>query len=202
MKRLSLILILAVLGITAACGSGSDEAAGTVANANHNEADIRFAQDMIPHHEQAVEMAEMALEKSDNSEIRDLATRIKKAQAPEIATMRGWLEDWDQAAESGGMGGMAGHGAGAKGAGAKGEGMMSDGDMKGLESASGAEFDVLFLKGMLEHHKGAVAMAKLELGEGQFADAKELAQAIVDTQEEEITEIEALLTAAPTTTAP
>lgn len=196
MNRFSLLLVLAALAVTAACGSSSDGDTGPAASADHNEADIAFAQGMIPHHEQAVEMAEMALETSENPKVKDLAGRIKEAQVPEIKTMKGWLKDWDASMEGkGGMGGMGGT--------AKGEGMMSNSEMKELESSSGPEFDEIFLKAMLAHHKGAVAMAKVELADGKFPDAKKLAQAIVDTQEEEITEIETLLSEdAPTTTTP
>lgn len=200
MKRLSLILVLAALGLTAACGSGNDGggSASPSASDDHNAADISFAQGMIPHHEQAVEMADMALEKADSAEVKDLATRIKAAQAPEIKQMKGWLEDWDASIEAKGTsGGMAEHGGGAKG-----DGMMDAGEMKKLDAASGAEFDEMFLTSMLAHHKGAVAMAKVELAEGKFPDAKELAQNIVSTQEEEITEIESLLSKATPTSTP
>jgi uncharacterized protein (DUF305 family) len=204
MKRLLLFLALATLAFTAACGSSDDpavESGGTGSgSAEHNDADVEFAQGMIPHHEQAVEMAEMALENSESDAVRDLATRIKEAQGPEIATMKGWLEDWDEPLP----GDDAGHGGmdmGGESSG--GEGMMSDDEMQAMEAASGEAFDKLFLEGMIAHHKGAVAMAEIELEDGKFPDALALAEAIIDAQEAEITEMEALLAGeTPTTTAP
>lgn len=201
MKRILLFLALATLAFTAACGSDDDPTVDSGGSgggaAEHNDADVEFAQMMIPHHEQAVEMAEMALENSESDAVNELATRIKEAQGPEIATMKGWLEDWDEPlqADSGGMGGMD-----MGGDDSSGEGMMSDDDMEEMESASGAAFDKLFLEGMIAHHKGAVAMAEIELEEGEFPDALALAKEVVDAQEAEITEMESLLAGDTTTT--
>lgn len=206
MKRIPLLLVLAALAFTAACGSGDDPAVdtsgGNASDAAHNDADVAFAQGMIPHHEQAIEMAEMALENSDSDEVKDLATRIKTAQGPEIERMKGWLEDWDEPVQAKDGGGMSGMEMG--GGSSSGEGMMSDKDMKEMSAASGAAFDELFLEGMIAHHKGAVAMAEIELEEGEFPAAKTLAQEIVDAQEAEIAEMEALLEggSATTTTTP
>ena len=201
MKRLLLMLALAALTLTAACGSDDAptvESGASGSAEGHNEADVAFAQGMIPHHEQAVEMAEMALEQSDSDDVKDLATRIRDAQAPEIETMKGWLEDWDEPVEAEGGGPHSGMDMGGSAAG--GEGMMSDADMKKMSAASGAAFDELFLEGMIVHHKGAVAMAETELEEGEFPDAKALAQEIVDAQEAEIAEMEKLLDEGATTT--
>ena len=200
MKRLLLLLALATLTFTAACGSDDNptvESGGAGSEgAEHNDADVEFAQGMIPHHEQAVEMAEMALENSESDAVRDLATRIKDAQGPEIETMNGWLEDWDESmqADGGGHSGMGG------GESSGGEGMMGDDEMEAMEAASGEAFDKLFLEGMIAHHKGAVAMAEIEIEEGKFPDALALAEEIIDAQEGEIAEMEALLAGEGTTT--
>ena len=179
------ILSLAALAGTACGGDDSDTDAGA---ADHNNADVEFAQGMIPHHEQAIEMAELGLEQAESAEVKDLAQRIKDAQAPEIAEMKGWLESWDEPVEpEGGMSGMD-HGADS--------GMMSDTDMEKLEGAEGAEFDELFLAGMIEHHEGAVTMAEAEVENGQYEPAKELAQKIIDAQEAEIEEMKKLQQAA------
>lgn len=193
MKRFLILAVITSFALTAACGSDDESTvgAGGAKDAGHNDADIAFAQGMIPHHEQAVEMSDMAFEKAESAEVKDLATRIKAAQAPEIEMMRGWLKDWGKPVEEG-----AGHsmgGGSTMGGSVHSEGMMSDGDMKALESSSGASFDKLFLEGMIEHHKGAVAQAQIELDDGEFADAKALAQAIIEAQEKEITEMEGLL---------
>ena len=201
MKRLLLLLALAGLAFTAACGSDDDPAVTSGAAAeSHNDADVAFAQGMIPHHEQAVEMAEMALEKSDNPEVTDLAARIVEAQGPEIEKLEGWLEEWGEAesADDGGHSGMGGSGADSGG------GMMSDADMATLEKASGEEFDGTFLEMMIEHHKGAIEMAETELEDGEFPDAQAMARDIIDAQQSEIVEMESLLegSSASTTTTP
>lgn len=146
-----------------------------------------FAQLMIPHHEQAVEMAELILAKPDiDPAVTDLAQRIKDAQAPEIDTMTSWLTAWGAPLND--MGGMEGmdHGS---------DGMMSDDEMASLESTSGTEATRLFLEGMIAHHEGAIEMAKFEIQAGENNDALALAQAIVDSQSDEIAEMKALLAA-------
>jgi len=129
-------------------------------------------------------MAEMVLAKKDiDPKVSDLAERIKAAQAPEISTMRGWLAGWGEN-PSPAMGGHSGHGGGG--------GMMDQADMDALRAANGAEATKLFLSGMVEHHQGAVAMAKTELADGENPDAKKLAQAVMDTQTAEIEEMKKL----------
>lgn len=170
--------------VAAGCGGGDDDTASTGA-AERNDADVTFAKGMVPHHEQAVEMSDMALEKAENPKVKELATKIKAAQGPEIDQMKGWLSDWGESADDmGDMGGMSGMDM---------NGMMSDGEMKALEAASGAAFDKLFLEGMIRHHEGAVTMAEEELAKGKFPEAKTLAQQILDAQNAEIAEMKTLL---------
>ena len=162
--------------------SGSAESTSTSdsQNAAFNDADVTFAQGMIPHHQQAIEMAQMAESRAEDSRVLDLASRIEAAQQPEIDTLTGWLEEWG--AEDSGMEGMD-HGGG----------MMSEEDMSALMAASGAEFDRLFLEQMIEHHTGAVEMAVTESAEGQNTDAIAMAGTIRDTQNAEIAEMRQLL---------
>ena len=180
-----LIALLAVsAGLLAGCGGDDDPTLeGSTGNKDHNAADVAFAQGMIPHHEQAIEMANMALAQAQGGAVKDLAGRIKQAQQPEIDQMKGWLTSWGEA-PAGEHGG--GHGGGSMG-------MMSDDDMARLKQASGAEFDRLFLEGMIRHHEGAVEMAQTELANGMFPDAKDLARRIVETQQAEIAEMRTLL---------
>lgn len=186
-----LIGLLGLMGLLAGCGGddagGGDDSSdttGAAAGAEFNDADVVFAQGMIPHHRQAVEMAELAETRAESPEVLDLAERIKAAQDPEIEQMQGWLEDWGEETP-GAMEGMD-----------DGEGMMSAGDMTALEDASGAEFDEMFLTMMIEHHEGAIDQAETELADGKATDATELAQAIIDAQEAEIEEMQGLLDAA------
>ncbi|MER5797661.1 DUF305 domain-containing protein [Streptomyces mirabilis] len=185
-----------------ACGSGGDGASG-MSGMDHggskssatatataaakagdvDEADITFAQMMIPHHEQAVAMAELADGRASDAEIKDLAAKIEKAQDPEIKTMTGWLKSWGKPTVAGDMPGM----------GRGGDGMMSDKDMKELKAMQGKEFDKMFAQMMIDHHNGAIAMAKTEQKSGQNADAKKMADAIVTGQSAEVKQLQSIL---------
>jgi uncharacterized protein (DUF305 family) len=170
-----------MMGNSDTSDSGSDGAEGSF-----NDTDVAFARDMIPHHQQAIQMARLAKGQAEDARVLDLADRIEAAQQPEIEMLSGWLEDWD--AETGhmddGMGGMDGGMSG----------MMSEQDMHSLMNATGAEFDRLFLEQMIAHHEGAVEMAETEIADGQNADAIALAESIRDSQTAEIAEMEQLLT--------
>ena len=158
-------------------------------SAEHNDADAMFAQMMIPHHQQAVEMSDMMLAKDDISPaITDLATRIKDAQGPEIRTMTNWLEAWDRPVMP--EGAMDGHDMGSMGGM---DGMIDDDQMADLESAQGDDAVRMFLESMTEHHNGAVDMAQEEIDNGKNPEAIALAQTIVETQQAEIQEMEELL---------
>ncbi|MGW0178903.1 DUF305 domain-containing protein [Nocardia sp. NPDC003345] len=167
--------------VAAAPGSAPADAA----EGEHNQADIRFAQEMIPHHRQAVAMAALVPDRSDNPALIDLAAGVRQAQDPEITAMTGWLEAWGAAVpEPGGHAGMD-HGSM--------PGMMTDAQMAQLESATGTEFDRMWLEMMIAHHEGAVQMARTELAEGEFGEARTMAQEIIDTQQAEIQQMQAML---------
>ncbi len=165
----------------------------------HNQTDVAFATGMIPHHGQAITMAQMALSTSTNPKVKDLATAIKAAQDPEIQTMSGWLTGWAQPvpAATGGhdmsqMGSTTSSTSGSPAMGGMG-GMMTDQEMEQLSKATGAAFDRMWLQMMVKHHQGAVAMSQTELATGTNPDAKQLAQAIIDSQTKEITTMTATL---------
>ncbi|WP_250905552.1 DUF305 domain-containing protein [Nonomuraea sp. NEAU-A123] len=142
-----------------------------------NDADVMFAQMMIPHHEQAVEMADMALMRASDSEVEELAAKIKSAQDPEIQTMKGWLTEWGKPVSSGGMGHDM-------------PGIMSEEDMKKLDAAKGKAFDKLFAQMMIAHHKGAIGMARTEQANGSNPKAKELAKRIETSQQAEVAQLQ------------
>lgn len=147
----------------------------------HNSADTMFAQMMLPHHEQAVEMSDIMLTKTGlDPKIETLARDIKAAQAPEIQKMTSWLTGWAEPTAMAGNHGM--------------EGMMSAADLDKLTAAQGAEASKLFLTQMIAHHEGAVDMARTEVTDGKNADAVDLAKSIVSSQESEITQMKDLLT--------
>ncbi|WP_024476707.1 DUF305 domain-containing protein [Arthrobacter sp. CAL618] len=209
MKRYLSLSALSVAAVITLAGCGSDNKPATPAveppastqetttptesgaevSAEHNDADVMFAQMMIPHHQQAVKMSEMMLTKEDVSpDVLDLATQIKDAQGPEIETMTSWLEAWDRPIMP--EGGMEGHDMGSMGGM---DGMMDDDQMADLESAEGDDAARMFLESMTEHHNGAVDMAQEEIDNGENPDAIALAETIVETQQAEIQEMEALL---------
>lgn len=163
----------------------SSTAATTAPAVDHNVADTTFAQMMIPHHAQAVEMSDIILKKKDiPAEVTTLATQIKAAQAPEIEKMTGWLKTWNESATPS-AGAHSGHNM---------SGMMSAEDLSKLESAQGVAAARLFLTQMIAHHEGAVMMAKTEESGGQNPEAVELSKAIITAQEKEIQEMKDLLT--------
>ena len=156
---------------------------GSSSAAQFNDADVTFVMNMIVHHEQAIQMADVLLAKEGVDErVVKLALDVQQAQGPEIDAMTSWLEGWGQPADSSDMAGMD-HGGG----------MMSDGDMAALESASGAEANRLFLEQMIQHHQGAIDMAQAELDTGQNADALAVAQTIIDAQTAEIATMQDIL---------
>jgi uncharacterized protein (DUF305 family) len=190
----------AVIGLSACGSSGtatqSPTAAGSSSSsaadpAGHNAQDISFAQMMIPHHQQAIEMAKLVPSRTQNQKVRALASQIEAAQDPEIATMRTWLQQWGATASPSASGHDA-HG---------GDGMMTAQQMAELEKASGAAFDRLWLQMMITHHEGAVTMAQQELATGQNGQAKAMAQAIIGGQTKEINEMKQLLGTTPSASA-
>jgi uncharacterized protein (DUF305 family) len=214
---------LAALVITAGCSnSGGEQQAGQTATATtatasattspsgeaHNQADVMFAQHMIPHHQQAIEMSDMVLGKQGiDPRVTELANQIKAAQGPEIEQMQGWLKEWgtpQMPMPSGGMpghgdmpmpsGDMSGHGSMPGMPGMTGmSGMMSEEDMTALQNAQGVEASKLFLTQMITHHEGAITMAQTEIKDGQYPAAVELAKAIITAQQKEIDTMKGIL---------
>jgi len=166
-----LVVGLALLLVGAAC-SGGDPA--------HNQADITFVSGMIAHHAQAVVMSGYAEERAARADVNKLAAEITAAQDPEIEKMEGLLEDWDAAPQaSGAAGGPLG--------------MLSAPQLQALKDSEGPAFDRLFAEQMIRHHQGAVTAARDELEKGESETAKELAQAIIDRQNEQISALEKVL---------
>ncbi len=183
MRTRMLVATIAAAAATLAACSNSD---GADSSADFNDADVAFAQEMIPHHRQATEMAELAPSRTENSKVLELAEEIFAAQEPEIETMTGWLEDWGQEVPES-MEGMDHSGMDSM------PGMMSDEDMTALEDSSGTAFDEMFLTMMVEHHEGAVEMARTQQQDGQNPDAVSLAEEIEATQMAEISQMREML---------
>ncbi|WP_207843231.1 DUF305 domain-containing protein [Williamsia soli] len=170
----------------------SSAAASTPAQAatEFNAADVTFATNMYPHHAQAVDMARLVSGRSTNPEIISLAGAIETAQGPEMDQLARWLQAWGQPAPTssatGDMGDMGGMDHSDM------SGMMSDQDMADLKSTTGPEFDQAWLTMMIDHHMGAVEMARTEVATGSNAEAKVMAQNIITSQEAEIATMRAL----------
>ena len=217
------------LGLTA-CGSSSTGAATSTSSSStttntttsgsaaadstdHNAVDVMFATMMIPHHEGAIEMSELALAQASTQPVKDLATRIKAAQGPEIEQMQGWLVAWNAAmpmtsGTTAPDSGMGGHDMGSMGGPQEtaaspsvddfGMGQMmqmSDADMDALRAATGVEFDKLFLQQMIAHHQGAIEMAEVEIDRGQNPATLALAESIKSGQTTEIAQMQQMLAA-------
>ena len=167
MKKLALFILAALL---TGCATGDSS------NTSFSADDQMFAAMMVPHHEQAIRMSELALLNTTNPEILALANEIKAAQDPEIEQMKSW--------GSSKMGSHAGH--------MMDEGMLTDDEMAQLKEARGAEFDRLFLEGMIKHHQGAIQMADMII-DSVNEEAALLGKNIVDSQSAEIERMRQLL---------
>ncbi|ANZ35742.1 hypothetical protein BBK82_06260 [Lentzea guizhouensis] len=149
--------------------------------ATHNSADVAFAQGMVPHHEQALEMTELVASRTDSPHVVDLATRIAKAQEPEIDQLNSRLREWGapkQASVHTADGHTGDHG------------MVELGNLADLR---GTDFDRQWLSLMIQHHRGAVEMAREHLDAGTDPATRKLAQDVITAQEKEIAEMESLL---------
>lgn len=188
----SALILGAALALTGCSGDPqqTEKPSASTAHSQHsmsqsvsvNDADMAFALGMKMHHEQAIEMSDILLEKESIPEdIAALATRIKAAQSPEIEHMDRWLAEGDMS-ESMDHPGME-----------HGDGMVPEDEIKALKEASGNQAAKLFLEQMITHHEGAVDMAETEINEGRYPAAIDLSKDIVKSQNEEIQEMKQLL---------
>ena len=195
MKLPVLTALAAVTLVLSGCGS-TDTIESSALPASHNDADVSFAQDMIPHHQQALLMSDMALQAASTDELAALAERIKDAQAPEIEQMTGWLESWDETVPNlealSHM--MMGHGDDDDSNDMP--GMMDVDQMRRMNQlmvGGGLAFDQMWVRMMILHHEGAIEMAQEQQANGEYPDAVALAEAIEDAQTAEIAEMEQML---------
>ena len=189
-------------GQSATPATASANATPSPSGEAHNQADVMFAQHMIPHHQQAIEMSDILLTKQGiDPRVTELAKQIKAAQGPEIEQMQGWLTQWGNppmppmpSGDMSGHGNMPGISGMPSMSGTPGmTGMMSDDDMMALQNAQGVEASKLFLTQMITHHEGAITMAQTEIKDGQYPAAVELARAIITAQQKEIDTMKGIL---------
>jgi len=191
MRKSLVLLLLPIVALLPACSSSDSQAVDSTATTTDafNDADVMFAQMMVPHHEQAIEMSDIALDPTiaGSQQVRDLALQIKNAQDPEIQQMKEWLTAWgkplspDDGMDHSSM--MSG--------------MLTAEELTELGTLRGQAFDQKWMTGMIAHHKGAVEMANAVLKDGANTQVRELATTIISTQQAEIEELEALLATAP-----
>jgi uncharacterized protein (DUF305 family) len=148
-------------------------------NANYTGADIMFLQMMIPHHQQAIDISNLAMKNSQDPELLELAKIIARDQAAEIKQMKAWLKDAGASEDMGhSMDGMGG--------------MLNGDDLAALNAATGKEFDTLWLKGMTEHHDGAIHMTQM-IEDAQNADIKAFGTKVIKDQSEQIAQMKKML---------
>ena len=164
-------ILLAVIGLFLLSGCATSEQS----NSEFSPSDINFAEMMIPHHEQAIEMSDIAFKNTTNPEVLQLAQEIKDAQAPEIELMKTWT-GVEGSSHTGHM--M--------------DGMLSESELADLREAKGKEFDLLFLRGMIKHHEGAISMAQDVVASKNKAVAK-LSANVIKTQKMEISKMKEIL---------
>lgn len=190
----ALLLTLCTSLVLAGCSNNRNDAHDSAIpeSAAFNQADVDFATDMIQHHAQALSMVDLTDGRTLTAKTKELTEAIREAQGPEIETMVDWLNDWDQPVPET----MRDH------ANAHDPDMEMDTDMPGmqsaeqmaeLEAAQGEAFERMWLEMMIEHHQGAIEMAKTEQSDGEDKAAIELAGGIVTAQTTEIAAMEELL---------
>ena len=190
-NSVAIAVVTAIATLTlSACASDTAQDTGTAemattetataemaTGAPFTDSDLMFAEMMIPHHEQAIEMSELAVNLSQDAEVVALAREILAAQAPEIEQMKTWGNLNLEA--------HAGHTM---------MGMLTPDQMSALSAATGSAFDRLFLEGMIAHHEGAIQMAQMVM-QSPNAEARKLGEEIIASQTAEIELMQKMLAA-------
>jgi uncharacterized protein (DUF305 family) len=151
-----------------------------------NEADLRYVQDMIMHHQQAIDMALLAPERAARDDVKRFAERMAGAQGPEIEGMNGWLRQHNQPTIDPRQSGHAGHSMSMPG-------MATPAQLEALRAASGPAFDTMYLQLMIAHHEGALTMARTLQTSGRDVRVQEMANDVIAVQTDEINTMRELL---------
>lgn len=168
-KILVSLAVLTVLGLVAANSFYTSNEAPS--SSGFNRADVMFMNMMIIHHDQAIEMAELAPNRTDNENILELAENISGAQRSENEQMAEWLRQlgYERPVRGHRMAGMA-----------------SAEEMERLENSTGKEFNVMFSELMIRHHRGGIQMAQNFIRSGRNPELIELEKGMVEAQKQEI----------------
>ncbi len=162
-------------GLSGHMGHGSSGSS----NSNYTGADVMFLQMMIPHHQQAIDISNLAMKSSQDPELLALAKIIARDQAAEIKQMKAWLKDAGASEDMGhSMDGMGG--------------MLSADELSALQAATGKEFDILWLTGMTDHHDGAIHMTQM-IEDAQNAEIKAFGEKVIADQSAQIEQMKEML---------
>lgn len=196
-KKTAVMMAVIVLLATALIGQAvrndpttSESSASSMGHGGHSSssknsaytgADVMFLQMMIPHHQQAIDISNLAMKSSANKELIDLAKIIARDQAAEIVQMKAWLKDAGATEDLGhSMDGMGG--------------MLTDEELTALGAATGSTFDRLWLEGMTEHHDGAIHMVQM-IEDASNMDIKAFGAKVITDQSEQIAQMKRMLEA-------
>lgn len=175
------IAATAIFGLSACSAAANVDHSGhpnQSATADFSSADLMFAQMMIPHHQQAVDISFMALANTQNADVRALAESIITHQSTEVVTMKSWLDAAGVSLDDSHSMHM--------------QGMLTEAQLAELEAAKDAEFDALWLEGMIMHHEGAIVMAK-DVTDSANAEVADFAEHVIEDQTGEIAKMKDLL---------
>jgi len=153
------------IGLTFFQASGADDD-----SSEFNRNDVMFMNMMVVHHEQAIEMAELSQNRTNNRNILELSENISEAQSRENRQMRKWMNSLGY--ETGNHHRMAG--------------MATQSEMQRLEGSNGSDFDRLFAELMIEHHRGGIEMARNFRRNGQHTELRQMQTQMIETQQREI----------------
>jgi uncharacterized protein (DUF305 family) len=181
MRCTAALAVLASVAVVSSCGSAQD-----ASSTEHNAADVNFAQNMIPHHQQAVDMSAIVPGNTTNRKLIAIAKEISSDQQAEIEMLQDLLGQWGEPVAPGHEG-HDGHDGMAI------EGMVDAATMEKLQWLTGTEFDVLWLRSMIRHHQGAIEMARPEIADGENPQAVRMANIIVEWQQYEIARMTSML---------
>ena len=158
---------------------GHGNHSGSSKNSAYTGADVMFLQMMIPHHQQAIDISNLAMKSSTNKELLALAEIIARDQAAEITQMKAWLKDAGATEDMGhSMDGMGG--------------MLTDEELTALNAATGSTFDRLWLEGMTEHHDGAIHMVQM-IEDAENAEVKAFGTKVIADQSAQIAQMKKML---------
>jgi uncharacterized protein (DUF305 family) len=186
----TVVAVLALAACSIEINTGDGTGSGGDTSAGHNDADVSFATEMLPHHTQALAMVAMARGRDLSNDFESLTEDMADTQRAEIDLMAGWLRDWGEDVPDGwGMGSGPG-------------GMMDRDDMRDFMGPRGGpmwrdgatdRFEDMWLRMMIRHHEGAIEIAAVERSAGEYEPAVDLADQIIDSQSAEIETMEDML---------